>query len=126
MTWSTKWPAIRDKRRAPLGGQNPRRLQLKVSSWWRPHSPPRSLRKPCARMPHLSKASNSALDIAGQLGTRAGFGVGDEAGRVMLHQAVQRGLLRAVALVVDRGAIVRPSPRSGLPADGLTARLPKW
>ena len=36
--------------------------------------------------------------------------------------AVQRGLLRAVALVVDRGAIRRPL---GLPADGLHARLPK-
>jgi hypothetical protein len=42
---------------------------------------------------------------------------------VLLHQAVQRGLLRAVALVVNRGAIGRPL---GLPADGLHARLPKW
>jgi hypothetical protein len=42
---------------------------------------------------------------------------------VLLHQAVQRGLLGAVALIVDRGAIVRPLR---LPADGLHARLPKW
>ena len=63
------------------------------------------------------------LDEAGQLGTRAGFGVGDEAGCVLLHEAIQRGLLGAVALVVDRGAIGRPP---GLPADGLHARLPKW
>jgi hypothetical protein len=42
---------------------------------------------------------------------------------VLLHQAVQRGLFRAVALVVDRGAIRSPL---GLPADGLHARLPRW
>jgi hypothetical protein len=42
--------------------------------------------------------------------------VGDEAGRVLLHQAVQRGLLGAVAFVVERGAIRRPL---GLPANGL-------
>ena len=58
-----------------------------------------------------------------QVGTCGGFGLGDEGPGVLLHQAVQRGLLRAVALVVDRGAIRRPL---GLPADGLHARLPKW
>jgi hypothetical protein len=36
---------------------------------------------------------------------------------------VKRGLFRAVAFVVDQGAIRRPL---GLPADGLHARLPKW
>ena len=41
---------------------------------------------------------------------------------MLLHQAVQRGLFRAMALVVDRGVIRRPL---GLPADGLHARLPK-
>ena len=40
----------------------------------------------------------------------------DEAGRVLLHQAVQRGLLRAVELVVDRGAI---GPQVGLHTVGL-------
>jgi len=44
-------------------------------------------------------------------------------GAMLLHQAVQRGLLRPVALVVDRGATRRPL---GLPADGLHARLPRW
>lgn len=63
------------------------------------------------------------VDEAGQLGTRAGFGVGDEAGCVLLRKAVLRGLFRAVAFVVDRGAIRRPL---GLPADGLHARLPNW
>ena len=46
----------------------------------------------------------------------------DAAGRVLLHQAAQRGLLRPVALEVDRGAISRPVE---LPADGLHAWLPR-
>ncbi len=46
MTWSTMWAAVRDMRRAPHDGQNPRRLQLKASSLSWPHSPERSLRKP--------------------------------------------------------------------------------
>ena len=71
----------------------------------------------------LEEGVELVLDEPGQLGTRAGFGVGDKTGRVLLHQAVQRGLIRSMALVVDRGAIGRPL---GLPADGLHARLPKW
>jgi hypothetical protein len=71
----------------------------------------------------LEEGVELVLDEPRQLGPGAGFGVGDEAGRVLLHQAVQRGLLRAVALVVDRGAIGRPL---GLPADGLHATLPRW
>jgi hypothetical protein len=69
----------------------------------------------------LEEGVELVLDEAGQLGTRACFGVGDEAGYVLLHQVVQRGLLRAVALVMDRGAIRRPL---GLPADGLHDGLP--
>ena len=41
----------------------------------------------------------------------------------VLHQVAQRGLLRAVALVVNRCAIRRPL---GLPADGWHARSLKW
>jgi hypothetical protein len=48
------------------------------------------------------------LDEPGQLGAGAGLGVGDEAGGVLLHQAVKRGLLGAVAFVVERGAIGSP------------------
>ena len=58
------------------------------------------------------------LDEAWQLAAGAGLGVGDETRGMLLHQAVQRGLLRAVALVVQRGAVRRPL---GLPADGLQA-----
>jgi hypothetical protein len=63
------------------------------------------------------------LDDLRQVGPSSDFGLGEEGGRVLLHQAVQRGLFRAVALAMDRGAIRRPL---GLPADGLHARLPKW
>jgi hypothetical protein len=49
------------------------------------------------------------------------YGVGDEAGRILLHQSAERGLLEAVALAVERGAIGRPL---GLPADGLHVSLP--
>ncbi len=45
----------------------------------------------------------------------------DEAGCVWLNKVVQRGLLGAVALAVDRGYIGRPL---GLPADGLHEVLP--
>ena len=62
-------------------------------------------------------------DEPGQLGAGAGLGVRDEAGRVLLHQAVQRGLLGAVVFVVDLGPIVSPLVllRRGL-HDGLPVR----
>jgi hypothetical protein len=46
----------------------------------------------------------------------------DEAGHVLLHQAVQRGLLGAVVLMVERCAIRLPL---GLPANGLRGGLLK-
>jgi hypothetical protein len=58
ITWSPRWAAVCDMRRAPHDGQNPRRLQLKASSLSWPHSSQRSRRKPCARMPRSRKASN--------------------------------------------------------------------
>ncbi|HEY6356491.1 MAG TPA: hypothetical protein VIY30_18560 [Burkholderiaceae bacterium] len=62
------------------------------------------------------------LDEPRQLAAGAGLGLRDEAGRMLLHQAVQRGLFGAVAFVVERGAIRRPL---GLPADGLHDGLPR-
>ena len=47
-----------------------------------------------------------------------GLGLGEEALGVLLHQAVQRGLLGAVALAVHRRAIRRPV---GLSTDSLHA-----
>ena len=51
-----------------------------------------------------------------------GLSLLEEGGGVLLHQSVQRGLLRSVALVVDRGAVRRTL---GMPANGLHARLPR-
>ena len=67
--------------------------------------------------------SGLSLDELRQVGAGSVFGLGEESRGVLLHQSVQRGLFRAVALVVDRGAIRRPL---GLPANGLHAGLPKW
>jgi hypothetical protein len=63
------------------------------------------------------------FDELRQVGASSVFGLGEEGCGVLLHQAVQLGLFRAVALVVDRVAIRRPL---GLPASGSHARLPKW
>jgi hypothetical protein len=49
----------------------------------------------------LEKGIELVLDEPRQFGAGAGLGVRDEAGCVLLHQALQRGLLRSVALVVD-------------------------
>jgi hypothetical protein len=70
----------------------------------------------------LEDDAEFVLDEALRLGPGAGFGVRDEGGRVLLHQAVQRGVLRAMALVVGRDAIRRPL---GLPTNGLHDGLPR-
>ena len=61
------------------------------------------------------------LDELRQAG--AGLCLRDEGRGVLLHQAVQRGLFRAVALVVNRHANGRTV---GLPADGLHDGLLRW
>jgi len=66
------------------------------------------------------------LDELRQAGAGCGLSLLEEGRGVLLHQAVQRGLLGSVALVVDRGAVRRPDRRIGLPANGLHARLPRW
>ena len=73
-------------------------------------------------MPHSRKASNSSLRVLRQSGADGSFGLREcEEGRgVLLHQAVQRGLLGAVTLVVERAANGRPV---GLPTGGLHALL---
>jgi len=60
-----------------------------------------------------------------QVGASRVLSLPEESGGVLLHQAVQRGLLRSVALVVDRGAVRHPDRRFMLPADGLHARPPR-
>ena len=126
MTWSTRRAAVCAMRRASHEGQKPRRLQLKatrLSCPQSPQSPQRNRRKPWARMPHSRKASNSSFTNCGRVGAGCGLSLCEEGRGVLLHQAVQRGLLGAVALVVDRGAIRRPL---GLLHRGLHARLPRW
>ena len=50
-----------------------------------------------------------------QVGAGSVFGLGEESRGVLLHQAVQRCLLGAVALVVDRGAVAgRPAGLGGV------------
>ena len=55
-----------------------------------------------------------------QVGASSVFGLGRERSGVLLNHAVQGGLLPAVALVVNTGAIRRPL---GLPANGLHVKL---
>lgn len=61
------------------------------------------------------------LDKPRQFRSSAGLGVGSEAGRVLLLQAVEGGLLGAMAFVVKLGAIRCPL---GLPANGSLDELP--
>ena len=68
----------------------------------------------------LQESVELVLHELRQSGAGGGVDLGEEALGVLLHQAVQRGLLGAVALVVDRGATLRPM---GLPTDGLHALL---
>ena len=70
----------------------------------------------------LQEGVELGLDEPGQLGAGAGLGVGDEAGRVLLYQTVQRGLLGAAAFVVDQGAIGSPL---GLQRSGSHDGLPE-
>ena len=71
----------------------------------------------------LEEGVELVFDELRQVRAGRGFGLGEEGRGVLLHQAVQRGLLWAVAIVVNRRAIRRPL---GLPANGLHAWLPRW
>jgi len=70
----------------------------------------------------FEKGVELVFDELRQVGAGRVFGLGEEGRGVLPYQAVQRGLLRAVAFVVDRGAMRRPL---GPPANGLHARLPR-
>ena len=67
----------------------------------------------------LEEGVELILDELRQVGAGSVFGLGEERRCVLLHQAVQRGLLGAVARVVDRGAIAMHPP--GLVSVGLHA-----
>ena len=57
------------------------------------------------------------FDELRQVGSGGRLRLGDEGRGVLLRQAVQRGLLRTMTFVVDRGALRRPLE---LPADDCT------
>jgi len=85
---SQKEAQVCDIRRAPHDGRNPRRLQLKASSLPWPHSPQRSLRGAVRQDAALQQGVELVLDEPSKFGPGAGFAVGNEFGRVILHQAV--------------------------------------
>jgi len=66
----------------------------------------------------LQERVEPVFDELRQAGTVRLFGLGEEALGVLLHQAVQRGLLGSVAHVVDRGAnAMRPAGLGGVGLD---------
>jgi hypothetical protein len=102
MTWSTKCAAVCDMRRAPHDGQKPRRLQLKARSLSWPHSPRQQPQEAVRQDAALEEGVEPVLDESRQFRSGAGLGVGDETGRMLPHQAVQRGLPGPVSLVTER------------------------
>jgi hypothetical protein len=91
-------------RRAPHDeGQNPRRFQEKATSLSSPQSPQRSRRKPVSQDAALQEGVELVPDEGRQVRTGGGFDVRTEGLGVLLDQSVQRGLLRAAALLADRG-----------------------
>ncbi len=101
-------------RRAPHEGQNPRRLQLKASSLSCPQAQ-EAVRQDVA----LQEGVELVTDELRQPGTCGPLGLGEETLGMLLHQAVQHGLLRAVARVVHQGAIAMRLP--GVVSVGLHA-----
>jgi hypothetical protein len=75
-------------RRAPHEGQNPRRLQLKASSLSCPQAQ-EAVRQDAALQEGVELVTNELR----QPGTCGLFGLGEETLGMLLHQAVQRGLL---------------------------------
>ena len=70
----------------------------------------------------LQEGVELVLDELRQIGPGDGFGLGEGGRSVLQHQAVQRGLLRAVVLDGHGPAVGRPL---GPPDDGSPARLPR-
>ena len=73
------------------------------------------------RMSHHRKKVELASNELRHRGPSAGFNVCSEAGRGRLRQAVQRGLLEAVAHVMQLGTMQRPL---GLTTDVLHDGIP--
>jgi hypothetical protein len=73
-------------------------------------------------MPRFEEGVELVLDELWQIGGGGRLYLGDEGRRVLLHQAVQRCLFRAVAIVLNPGDNRLPVR---LPAGGLHARIPR-
>ncbi len=67
----------------------------------------------------LQKRFELIFDEAGQFTAGTGLSVRDEAARVLLHQAVQRGLLGSVTLVVHRARSSRAALWLARPTGGV-------
>lgn len=88
MTWSTRLTAVCNMRGAPCDGQSLCLLQLKADQLV-------VAALAAARPQDASIQESLDFVLVGpkQLGAGAGLGVGDEAGLMLLHRAVSRGLL---------------------------------
>ena len=69
-----------------------RRAALNASSLSWPHSPQRSLKETVGQDAALEEGVELVLDEPRQRRSGAGFGMGNEAGRVLLHQGGGRQL----------------------------------
>jgi len=100
-------------RRAPHEGQNPRRLQLNASSFVVAAVAAAQAQEAVGQDAAFEEGVELVFDEMRQVGPGGHLCLGDEGSGVLLHQAVQRGLFRAVTLVMDRGAIRRPAGAAG-------------
>ena len=75
----------------------------------------------------LQERVELVFDELRQAGAGGRLGLGEEAPGMLLHQAVQRGLLGSVALVVDLGAItMRPAGWAGVGLHALGMGSVEW
>lgn len=75
----------------------------------------------------LQEGMEFVFDELRQAGTGGLLGLGKEALGVLLHQAIQRGLLGSVALVVDRRAVaMRPAGLTGVGMHALGIGSVEW
>ena len=109
-------------RLVPHEGQNPRRLQLQGDELVVAAVAAAQTQEAVGQDAAFEEGVELVLDEMRQVGSGGRLSLRQEGRGVQLHQAVQRGLFWAVALVVNRGAARRPL---GLPANGLHARLPR-
>ena len=123
MTWSTRCAAVWAMRRAPHEGLQAAPLAAERDQLVVAAVAAAQAQEAVGQDAALQEGVELVLDEPRQVGAGSVFGLGEEGRGVLLNQAVQRGLLRAVAVVMKRGAARRPL---GLLHRGLHATLPKW